>query len=60
MAAAEVIVLPLNEAVFCASCEQLTNTKGTMCLVCGSAALFNLAAVLDREPVTAEELYASA
>ena len=44
----ELILLPLRSSVFCANCETLSNATGANCPACGSAALFNLQAVMDR------------
>jgi hypothetical protein len=39
-------MVPLNTAVLCEDCEQISSSKGN-CVGCGSAALLNLAAVLN-------------
>jgi hypothetical protein len=52
----EVIVLALSKAVYCANCDALTNTNTAFCLNCESTALFNLAAILDRQPIQDAQL----
>lgn len=49
MAAPEIIVLPLNEAVLCADCQMVTNTRNSRCIACGSIALLSLAQALAWE-----------
>lgn len=53
----DAILLPLRSAVFCANCETLSNETGHFCPACGSPSLFALAAVLDRKPITAAEVF---
>ena len=41
-------VVPLNRAILCANCEMISAAPGH-CPVCGSAAVLNLAKILNRE-----------
>lgn len=38
--------LPLLDAVLCADCEMISNSRGDCCVVCGSRSLLNLARIL--------------
>jgi hypothetical protein len=38
--------LPLVNAVLCADCEMISNSRGDSCVVCGSRSLLNLSRIL--------------
>lgn len=40
-------LIPLQQAVLCANCEVVSDSKNGHCIVCGSPSLLNLARVLD-------------
>lgn len=40
-------LIPLQQAVLCANCEVISDSKNGHCIVCGSPSLLNLARVLD-------------
>lgn len=40
-------LIPLQQAVLCANCEVVSDSKNGRCVVCGSPSLLNLARVLD-------------
>jgi len=40
-------LIPLQQAVLCANCEVISDSKNGHCMVCGSTSLLNLARVLD-------------
>ncbi|HKW27667.1 MAG TPA: hypothetical protein VJN48_17915 [Terriglobales bacterium] len=40
-------LIPLQQAVLCANCEVVSDSKNGRCVVCGSPSLLNLACVLD-------------
>ena len=40
-------LIPLQQAVLCANCEVVSDSKNGHCIVCGSPSLVNLARVLD-------------
>jgi hypothetical protein len=40
-------LIPLQQAVLCANCEVVSESKNGHCVVCGSPSLVNLARVLD-------------
>jgi hypothetical protein len=40
-------LVPLQQAVLCANCEVVSDSKDGRCVVCGSSSLLNLARVLD-------------
>jgi hypothetical protein len=44
-------IIPLRSAVFCVSCEALSNATGAWCPVCCSPSLVNLGSILNRAPV---------
>ena len=47
-------VIPLNFAVVCLDCSNVTNSPNR-CRACGSAAVLSLAAILDRRPEPVRE-----
>lgn len=47
-------LIPLQQAVLCANCEVISDSRNGHCIVCGSPSLLNLARVLDRPNRTAE------
>jgi hypothetical protein len=47
-------LIPLQQAVLCANCEVVSDSKNGHCIVCGSPSLLNLARVLDGTNRTAE------
>jgi rRNA maturation endonuclease Nob1 len=48
-------MISLKFAVLCAECETISRGRNHACEVCGSQALLNLAAVLDRNSVPASK-----
>ncbi len=40
-------LIPLQQAVLCANCEVVSDSKNGHCIVCGSPSLLNLARVLN-------------
>lgn len=40
-------LIPLQQAVLCANCEVVSDSRNGHCIVCGSPSLLNLARVLD-------------
>ncbi len=45
-----IAIIPLERAVYCESCRQISNSPGETCLACDSTgALMNLARVLERK-----------
>lgn len=40
-------LIPLQQAVLCANCEVISDSKNGHCIVCGSPSLLNLARVLS-------------
>jgi len=40
-------LIPLQQAVLCANCEVVSDSKNGCCVVCGSPSLLNLARVLE-------------
>ncbi len=46
----DIVVLPMNRAVLCVDCMNLTNAVGSYCPACASPSLIALSRVLDREP----------
>ncbi|MGE5204466.1 MAG: hypothetical protein ACM3PW_02555 [Chlamydiota bacterium] len=40
-------LIPLQQAVLCANCEVVSDSKNGHCIVCGSPSLLNLARVLS-------------
>lgn len=40
-------LIPLPQAVLCANCEVISDSRNGHCVVCGSPSLLNLARVLD-------------
>jgi|HubBroStandDraft_2_1064218.scaffolds.fasta_scaffold12629_6 rRNA maturation endonuclease Nob1 len=48
-------MIPLKFAVLCAECETISRGRNHQCEVCGSQALLNLAAVLDRTSIPASK-----
>lgn len=40
-------LIPLPQAVLCANCEVVSDSKNGHCIVCGSPSLLNLARVLN-------------
>ena len=51
-------LIPLREAVLCANCEVISDSKNGHCIVCGSPSLLNLARVLDGPNRKAERVWA--
>jgi rRNA maturation endonuclease Nob1 len=49
------VTIPLKFAVLCAECESISRGRNHACEVCGSQAVLNLAAVLDRNSVPASK-----
>jgi hypothetical protein len=49
-------LIPLQQAVLCANCEVVSDSKNGHCIVCGSPSLLNLARVLDGANRTAERV----
>lgn len=47
-------LIPLQQAVLCANCEVVSDSKNGHCVVCGSPSLLNLARVLDGSNRTAQ------
>jgi hypothetical protein len=47
-------LIPLQQAVLCANCDVVSDSKNGHCIVCGSPSLLNLARVLDGSNRTAE------
>jgi len=47
-------LIPLQQAVLCANCEVVSDSKNGHCIVCGSPSLLNLARVLDEPNRSAE------
>jgi hypothetical protein len=47
-------LIPLQQAVLCANCEVISDSKNGHCIVCGSPSLLNLARVLDSPSRKAE------
>lgn len=50
-------LIPLQQAVLCANCEVVSDSKNGRCIVCGSPSLLNLARVLDGSNRTAERVW---
>ncbi len=50
-------LIPLQQAVLCANCEVVSDSKNGHCIVCGSPSLLNLARVLDGSNQTAEKAW---
>jgi hypothetical protein len=48
-------LIPLQQAVLCANCEVISDSKNGHCIVCGSPSLLNLARVLSGSNRTAEK-----
>lgn len=42
-------MIPLKFAVLCSECEAITRGRNHQCEICGSGALLNLAAILNRD-----------
>lgn len=40
-------LIPLQQAVLCANCDVVSDSRNGRCVVCGSPSLLNLARVLD-------------
>ena len=47
-------LIPLQQAVLCANCEVVSDSKNGHCIVCGSPSLLNLARVLSGPNRSAE------
>ena len=50
-------LIPLQQAVLCANCEVVSDSKNGHCIVCGSPSLLNLARILDGSNRTAERAW---
>jgi len=50
-------LIPLPQAVLCANCEVVSDSKNGHCIVCGSPSLLNLARVLDGSDQKAEKAW---
>lgn len=48
MKAEDLFVFPLQRAVLCVNCENVSNVHSDYCPACGSPSLLNLAVALDR------------
>ncbi|HLK33416.1 MAG TPA: hypothetical protein VKT29_10015 [Terriglobales bacterium] len=48
-------LVPLQQAVLCANCEVISDSKNGHCIVCGSPSLISLARVLDGSTRHAEK-----
>lgn len=48
-------MIPLKFAVLCAECDTISHGRNHQCEVCGSQALLNLSAVLDRNSIPASK-----
>ena len=51
-------LIPLQQAVLCANCEVISDSKNGHCVVCGSPSLLNLARVLDGPSRKTEKVWA--
>ena len=51
-------LIPLQQAVLCANCEVVSDSRNGHCIVCGSASLVNLARVLDGPAPESEKAWA--
>lgn len=51
-------LIPLQQAVLCANCEVISDSKNGHCMVCGSPSLLNLARVLDGRKGKMERVWA--
>ena len=46
----ELVVLPLEAAVFCCRCKQVSNSTLSSCRLCGSHSVFMLASLIGDPP----------
>lgn len=51
-------LIPLEQAVLCANCDVVSDSKNGHCMVCGSPSLLNLARVLNGSNRTGERTWA--
>lgn len=50
-------LIPLQQAVLCANCEVISDSRNGHCIVCGSPSLLNLARVLNGPNHQAEKAW---
>jgi hypothetical protein len=48
-------LIPLQQAVLCANCEVISDSRNGHCIVCGSPSLLNLARVLNGQSCSTEK-----